>query len=502
MNMKILVTGGTGVIGGSAVRELHGAGHEVRVLARHAERDRTWWPDRVDAWNGDVANEKSIRGAGEGCDVAIHIAGIIEEEPPSSTFQSVNIEGTRYVALEAERAGIRKLIYVSSLGAQRGRSAYHRSKLVAEEVVEAFSRDWLVLRPGAVYGPGDEHLSVLLRMVQTLPVVPTIGGGDQQFQPIWHEDFARALRVSAERDDMRGRRLDVAGTEATSQNDVIARLRRITGRDAVAAAPIPDFVAQWGVRALDAVGVKLPLSEAQLEMLVEGNVIPSGCPNGLTDVLGLEATPLDEGLRKLVEVQPTQLPSEGVGTLTMKRYWVDIARSRYDAEALLEQIRLRLPELMPEPLAMRPASRAASVDAGDTLVIDLPMRGQCQVRIAEVSNRSITLLTVAGHPLAGAVRLAVEPKSESANLLCFEIQVFDRAGSVVDQMLMRLGGEWLQRASWVELADNVAKLSGGSSSGVETDSTTLEGADARRVETWAAALAAQLSRNSASGGRS
>ena len=499
--MKILVTGGTGVIGGSAVRELHGAGHEVRVLARHAERDRMWWPDRVDAWNGDVADEKSVRGAGEGCDAAIHIAGIIEEEPPSSTFQSVNIEGTRYIALEAERAGIRKLIYVSSLGAQRGRSAYHRSKLVAEEVVEAFSRDWLVLRPGAVYGPGDEHLSVLLRMVQTLPVVPTIGGGDQTFQPIWHEDFARALRVSVERDDMRCRRLDVAGTEATSQNDVIARLRRITGRDAVA-APIPDFVAQWGVRALDAVGVKLPLSEAQLEMLVEGNVIPPDCPNGLTEVLGLEATPLDEGLRKLVEVQPTQLPSEGVGTLTMKRYWVDLARSRYGPEALLEQVWLRLPELMPEPLALRPGRKAASADEGDTLVIDLPMRGQCQVRIAEVSNRSITLLTVAGHPLAGAVRLVVEPKPESANLLCFEIQVFDRAGSVVDQMLMRLGGEWLQRASWVELAHNVAKLSGGSSSGVETDTTTLEGADAKRVEAWAAALAAQLSRKSVSGGRS
>lgn len=499
--MKILVTGGTGVIGTSTVGELHRAGHDVRVLTRHADRDRKWWPEGVEAWTGDVAAEKSIRGAGDDCDVAIHIAGIIEEEPPETTFQSVNIQGTRYVALEAERAGIKKLIYVSSLGAERGHSEYHKSKLVAEEVVRAYSRDWLVLRPGAVYGPGDEHLSVLLRMVQTLPVVPTIGGGDQKFQPIWHEDFARALRSSVERDDITRRRLDIAGTELTSQNDVITRLRRITGREAVV-APIPDLIVEWGARALGAIGVDIPLSEAQLEMLVEGNVIPPGCPNGLTDILGLEATPLDEGLRKLVDVQPAQLPSEGVGALTMKRYWTDIEASKLTAGELLEQLRQRLPELMPEPLAMRSAQRATAVNEGDTLVIDLPVRGQCQVRIGEISDEAITLLTVAGHPIAGAVRLSVQSPTSASPAVRFEVQVFDRAGSRVDELLMRLGGEQLQRASWVELVENVAKVSGGKATPVEHDSTALEGADAKRVEAWATALAAQISRKSASGARS
>ena len=250
--MKILLTGGTGVIGASAVRELHAGGHKVRVLTRHAERDRIWWPDGVDAWTGDVSDEESIRGSATDCDAVIHIAGIIKEDAPSATFQSVNIEGTRFVTMEAERAGISKLIYVSSLGADRGGSAYHRSKSVAEEVVRTFSRDWLVVRPGAVYGPGDDHISVLLRMVQTLPVVPTIGGGDQPFQPIWHEDFARVLRAAVERDDVRNQQLDVSGTELTCQNDLINRLRKITGRDTVT-APIPDFVADWGLRALNVV---------------------------------------------------------------------------------------------------------------------------------------------------------------------------------------------------------------------------------------------------------
>src|SRR5215212_2797981 len=199
--MKVLVTGGTGVVGESAVRALHRRGHAVRVLSRHAGRGEKWWPEGVDGWAGDVSDERSVRGSAKECDVVLHVAGIVEEQPPKTTFQSVNVDGTRYAVLEAERAGVKKFIYVSSLGAERGKSAYHKSKCVAEDVVKQFSRDWVILRPGAVYGPGDEHLSVLLRLVRTLPVIPTIGDGNQKFQPIWHEDFAKAVLASLERAD-------------------------------------------------------------------------------------------------------------------------------------------------------------------------------------------------------------------------------------------------------------------------------------------------------------
>src|SRR5947209_18732438 len=84
--MKVLVTGGTGVIGESAVRELHAAGHQVRVLSRHAGRDQKWWPAGVDGWAGDVSNQRSIEGAADGCDAVLHIAGIVEEKPPAITF--------------------------------------------------------------------------------------------------------------------------------------------------------------------------------------------------------------------------------------------------------------------------------------------------------------------------------------------------------------------------------------------------------------------------------
>jgi NADH dehydrogenase len=136
------------------------------------------------------------------------------------------------------------------------------------------------------------------------------------------------------------------------------------------------------------------------------------------------------------------------------------------------------------------------------LIVDLPVRGQCQVRVAEIEERTITLLTVAGHPLAGAVRFVVETKAGADRDLRFEIQVFHRAASFVDEMLMRIGGEWLQHAAWTEVAENVATLARGNASPVSVDTTELTGTDAERVAAWASALADQASGNSASGVRS
>src|SRR5579884_143993 len=107
--MRVLVTGGTGVVGASAVAELHRRGHAVRVLSRHARQREAWWPEGVDGWTGDVSDAGSIRGAADGCDVVLHLAGIVDEAPPERTFERVNVNGTRYVVMEAERAGVRKV---------------------------------------------------------------------------------------------------------------------------------------------------------------------------------------------------------------------------------------------------------------------------------------------------------------------------------------------------------------------------------------------------------
>jgi len=265
-----LVTGGSGVVGTGTVTELLARGHAVRLLARHADEDARQWPERVTPVTGDVADAASITGAADGCDAVLHCAGIVEESAPKITFDRVNVQGTANVLVEAERAGVTRFVFVSSLGALEGASDYHRSKREAERLVEAFRGNLTVCRPGNVYGPGDGQISVMLRMVRGVsPIVPTVGSGEQTFQPIWWEDVAAALATVVERTDLAGQHLDLAGTEVTCQKDLHARMSRLTGRE-VMSVPVPEMLATIGAKAVSLVGWKIPFNDAELRCCTRG----------------------------------------------------------------------------------------------------------------------------------------------------------------------------------------------------------------------------------------
>ena len=315
--MRILVTGGTGVIGGSVIRQLLERGHGVRLLSRHAREDAQQWTG-VEAFNGDISDAKSIAGAAADVDVVLHIAGIAEESD-DATFQSINVDGTRHVLDEARGGGVRRFIYVSSLGADTGESDYHKSKFAAEQLVQRSELSWTIVRPGNVYGPGDEVVSLILKMVRALPAVPVIDRGDQEFQPIWHEDLGEILATICERDDFGGAILEAAGSEITTMNDLLARFGEITGRKPLR-IPVPMALAQLTTR-LGSLAVRLPVDENKLTMLGETNVVRG---RDAAQTIGLTPTPLDEGLRLLADALVETLPEEGVGSLEHKRFYADI----------------------------------------------------------------------------------------------------------------------------------------------------------------------------------
>lgn len=484
--MEILVTGGTGVVGTSAVSALLKHGHTVRLFSRHAERDARAWSDGVTPFTGDVSDAATLAGAADGCEAIVHLVGIVEETPPDATFERVNVQGTSNVVREAERAGTRKFLYVSSLGCERGQSPYHRSKLAGEKIVREFDGDWIILRPGAVYGPGDEHFSVLLNMVRTLPVIPVIGDGTQRIQPVWHEDFAEVVALAVERDDVNGGVYDIAGPEVTTQRDLVDQMRRLTNRDSVA-VPVPEFLAQAGIKVAELSGVDVGLSESQLQMLVEGNALPPGANNALTRMFGVNPKSLDEGLRLLADDQPEQLPDHGVGPLMRKRFWADIHGGRFDADRLLDHVRLNFAQLAPAIMcAGAEPGTPTLVEEGVTLTLDLPLRGHVQVRVAEVDERRFTFLTLEGHPLAGAVRMQTEPRDD--DVVRFEVQIYDRAGSIPDLLVMRTLGGFLQDRAWTQLVENVVHAAGGRETDVQHTSETLSQSEADVVHRWAEEL--------------
>ena len=495
--MKVLVTGGTGVIGQAAVPQLVRHGHSVRLLSRSPADDEKQWPDGVEFWPANITDQDALRGCAEGCDVVLHVVGIMEESPPSLTYETVNVEGTRNIVREAERCKVGRFLYVSSLGAEAGTSPYHRSKRRAEEIVRGFAGGWIILRPGNVYGPGDEVVSLLLTMVRTLPVAPVIGSGDDRFQPIWVEDLAAAVLESVRRTDLHGRVLELAGEEQTSLNDMLDRLREITGRSP-ARVPIPPFLVSAGITMASILGVKLPLTESQMTMLSEGNVIRTPGSNALIGVFRIKPTPLDSGLRKLADAQPEQTPDQGVGALKRKRFWVDLAGSTLTAEELFARFRVRFGELSPLLMDLHAEPGTPTVlDKGTTITMALPVRGNVQVRVEELTPNQATLVTLAGHPLSGAIRFLSEQISD---VIRFQIQVYDRPANLADWLVMRTVGEGVQARSWESLLQEIVKESGArSASPIQHEEEYLDQDQAERVEAWVRDVVAERKRDAQAG---
>ena len=480
--MKILVTGGSGVVGRGTVTELLRGGHQVVLLSRHAVDDARQWKAGVVPHTGDVCQPASIAGAATGCDLVLHMVAIVDEEPPAVTFDLVNVQGTANIIAESERAGVPRFVFVSSLGAPTGQSAYHESKRRAEQLVRAFAGDWTICRPGNVYGPGDEQISMLLRMVRGVTaLVPTIGDGTQRFQPLWWEDAARALGEVCERTDLAARELDIAGAEVTSQSDLMERFEVITGR-ATRRVPIPEFLAAAGAKVISMVGWNVPLSESQLQMIREENVIPEGAENALTRVLHVAPTPLDDGLRALTEQQPEQLPDEGIGSLRRKRFWADIHGDQ-TPEGLFAYVRDHFNDVTPVFVdALDAPGSSATIEEGASITLSLPLRGHVQVRVTGLEPTRMTLLTLQGHPLAGAVRFLCQPMGATVR---FQVEVFDRAATMLDFIAMRVLGDALQSHTWTHVVESVVEHSGGSApEGVQHDGATLDEHEAAAINAW------------------
>jgi uncharacterized protein YbjT (DUF2867 family) len=459
--MKIIVTGGTGVIGEGVVPELLRRNHSVRLLSRHAEDDAKQWPG-VEPFAGDVSDAESLHGAADGCEALIHVAGIAVEDPPERTFGSVNVGGTRNVLSEAKRAGVKRVVFVSSLGADTGKSPYHQSKREAEQLVEASGLEWTIVRPGNVYGPGDEVLSRILKMVRSLPAVPVIDSGDQEFQPIWHEDLAKVLAAVVERPDTKGQTLEAAGSEITTMNDVLERFREITGRSPVR-VPVPGVLAQFGV------------DENVLTMLKERNVVRG---RNAVEVLGVPATPLTEGLRLLADALKEALPEDGFGALEHKTFSAEIRGARHTAASLMTLFRERVNDFMPIEFVAEPGA-PDRIEKGATLTGSLPLRGNFQVRVEVADPTHVVLATIEGHPLAGIVEIKT---SESDGGLRFAIETWTRASNFLDWIAVRTVGAPAQDANWRAVVQRAIEASGGTSEGVQQEKEILSDDEAARAE--------------------
>lgn len=184
----LAITGATGFVGSAVLAEALAQGHTVRALAR---RDQV--PREGVTWvRGDLADGAAPAALVEGADAVIHVAGLTNTPDPAQ-FEVANVTGTANVLAAMKGAGLKRLVFVSSLAAREPKlSAYGASKARAEAVVEASGLDWTTVRPPAVYGPRDIDMLDLFRAAKW-GVVPLPPGGATS---IIHADDLAALLVA------------------------------------------------------------------------------------------------------------------------------------------------------------------------------------------------------------------------------------------------------------------------------------------------------------------
>jgi len=160
--MRLAVTGGTGFVGSHLLDAALAAGHGVAALTRRDQQPR----DGLDWVAGSLEDRDALRRLVDGVDAIIHVAGTISA-PNAAAFDKGNVEGTLAMLAAATAGGVRRFVHVSSLAAREPNlSLYGASKARAEELVHSSGLEWVIVRPPAVYGPGDKETLELFRMAK------------------------------------------------------------------------------------------------------------------------------------------------------------------------------------------------------------------------------------------------------------------------------------------------------------------------------------------------
>ena len=152
--MVCCVTGSTGFVGRHVVRVLYASGLKVRCLTRASSDLTSLAGLDVDIRRGDVIDEASLESALQGVDSVVHLVAVIRETK-GATFEATNLVGTRNLVQAARKTGVKRLIYMSNLGAGPDRRfPLLYTKWQAEEVVRNSGIDFVILRPSVIFGRG------------------------------------------------------------------------------------------------------------------------------------------------------------------------------------------------------------------------------------------------------------------------------------------------------------------------------------------------------------
>lgn len=292
----ILVTGGTGFVGGHVVHRLRGEDRPVRCLVRsrrRAERLAVWGCELA---QGDMTDADSLRRAVEGCDRVIHLVAIRQGKPEQ--FQRVMVDGTRHLVEAAEGAGVERLVAMSALGTSEETKdyvPYYGAKWELETIVRGSGLEHVIFRPSFVFARDGGILPTFRRLARIAPVTPIIGSGEQRIQPVWIDDVVSYFTAALDRPEAANRTFELGGPDVVTWNEFWALLKDVLGHRRPS-IHVPLGLARMNAVITERLPGNIPLTRDLLKMLEwPDNVVSS---NDAPATFGIEPTPLREQLRR------------------------------------------------------------------------------------------------------------------------------------------------------------------------------------------------------------
>ncbi|MCC8962645.1 complex I NDUFA9 subunit family protein [Bradyrhizobium sp. Pear76] len=260
--------GGTGFLGNRIVRHLRHREFPVRIASRHP--DRAHGPSgpedpHLQSVRADIHDEQSVADALAGAYGVVNAVSLYRERGPE-TFHSVHVEAARRVAAQARRAGVKRLVHVSGIGADAASpSRYVRKRGEGERAVRAEFADACLVRPAVMFGPNDAFLSTVLTLLRRLPIYPMFGRGRTRLRPVYVEDVAEAVARIVERAEPHPTVFEFGGPTPYSYEELLRAIARQAGLTP-RLIPIP-FVVWHALAWVSEMLPDPPLARNQVELM-------------------------------------------------------------------------------------------------------------------------------------------------------------------------------------------------------------------------------------------
>jgi len=290
----ILVTGATGFVGSSIIKELVNQGHQVRCLVRSQRNLNRIKNLPVEIATGDITDLDSLQKTFEGIKYVFSCVGIIYESK-SANFDSIHVLGVKNLLELSLKNKVQHFFHISALGTRPdAKSRYHQTKFKAEQEIINSGLTYTIFRPSIIFGPQDDFVNRFAGLLKYNPVLPLISGAGR-LQPVYIKDLARCAVDSLRLPEARNRIFEIGGPQGMTILQILELIKTVKGYGKRFHPQIPYQPVFKLVKFTERIIATLPVTSDQLLMLKEDNV----CDNSPVErVFGIKFTSLEEGLKQ------------------------------------------------------------------------------------------------------------------------------------------------------------------------------------------------------------